>query len=355
MKSILTLIMVCLFFTGTMAQITINFDDIIDVGDSVELAAMDNVPAGFSPGPAGPNQVWDFSNLVADTVYTMTFIDPDSTPYAGSFPLSNIAAEGLIEGFGAEGFAYATKNSSVLKIDGFAGSYDVFVDVVIPFDPPEVMFDFPINFGDSMSQAIVLQARVESPDPLADSLWLKRVMTVNSKVDGWGQVVTPEWTGEVLRIRDERISVDTVWAKVIGFWLYLESETSVMHTYKYMANDAGYPVVQFNTDETGTEYSMVNYLTGIDVGMQEPNDLAYMGFTIYPNPASQKITCIIHGDGIAGEIAIYDMIGRTMERVDVGIGEKDWTFDVSDYPTGVYNVVLRGDNGKNNTKKILVQ
>ncbi len=336
--------MVCLFYAGTMAQITISYDDILDVGDSVELVAVDSVPMGFGPGPAGPDQVYDFSNLQADTSYILGFISPASTPYGGSFPTSNIAAEGLIEGFGAEGFAYATKNFSLLQIDGFAGSYDVFEDVVVPFEPPEIMFDFPINYGDSMSQTSVLQARVESPDPLADSIWLKMVTTVNTKVDGWGQITTPEWTGEVLRIRDVRTSIDTVFVKVLWMWLYLESNTTVSHTYKYLANDAGYPVVQFNTDTTETEFTMVNYLKNIDVGVEEQHDLADIRFTIYPNPASQNVTCSFP-DGIEAEITIYDMTGRVMVRKTASLGDLNFTFDVSDYPVGIYNVVLGGDFG----------
>lgn len=353
MKKIATVISVLLLYLSSTAQITITFDDLLGVGDSVELAAVDTVPPGFNPGPSGPDQSWDFSSLEMDNSYFLGFIDPASTPYAASFPSSNIASEGLIEGFGAEGYAYATKNLSVFQIDGFAGSYDVFEDIVVPFEPAEVMFDFPVNYLDSMEQTSVLQVKIESTEPGIDSIWLKLVTTVETKVDAWGEVTTPAWTGEVLRIKDYRVSIDTVRIKVLNFWLFLESSTNISQTYKYMTNDLGYPVLQFNADETGTEFTMVNYLLDVNTGLQEIEKGA-TAFTIYPNPAKDKLYCSREDGSFEGEIMIIDITGRVLNLLNFNKGSKLQTIDISAYPSGLYQALLKRENGRISYKKFVV-
>lgn len=339
---------------GTLAQITITYDDLLDVGDSVSLAGVDSIPPGTNPGFPGPNQHWDFSYLLKDTVYTLGFIDPANTPYAASFPSSNIAAEGLIDGFGAEGFAYATKNLSVFQIDGFAGSYDIFEDVAVPFDPPEIMFDFPMNYLDSMQQTSTLIITVESPEPPADSIRLKLVTTVTTKIDAWGEITTPVWVGDVLRITDYRYTVDTAWVRLFGFWFYAESGENISQTYKFMANDLGYPVMQFNLDETGTEYTMTNYLLDVDTRISESERIHDVDFKVYPIPASDILFLSIADDNFEGEFLVYDMMGKLMTTESITSASGIRNYDVSSYPSGVYQAVLKGDN-KLSVKKFIVK
>lgn len=354
MKKVTTVISIALLYLTASAQITVTYDDLLDVGDSVDLAAVDTVPPGFGPGSTGANQHWDFSALVMDTMYTLGFIDPAITPYGSSFPFSNIAAEGLIEGFGAEGYAYATKNTSLFQIDGIAGTFDVFEDVVVPFEPAEIMFDFPVNYLDSMVQTSLLQAKVVSPEPGIDSIWLKMTTTVETKVDAWGEVMTPVWTGQVLRINDFRTTIDTVWVKFLGLWIYLESGTEVSQTYKYMANDLGYPVLQFNTDETGTEFTMVNYLLDVDTRIYE-TAASDKSLVIYPVPASKTVYFSISDNEIDAEIIVYDMTGRMMDLLAFNHGSKREQLNISAYPPGLYQAVMRGETGKLSQRKFIVR
>jgi hypothetical protein len=347
-KGILLILLTC-FAWGVYSQITINADDLMDAGDSVRLAAVDTLPPGFEPGPAGPDQLWDFSALTMDSVYQVNFLDPANTPYASSFPASNIAAEGLVE----YGWAYATKNSFLFQIDGAAGSYDMFEDVVAPFNPPEVMFSFPANYLDSMEQTSTIDVTIDSPEPLIDSIRLKVVSEISSKIDAWGEIITPEWTGEVLRFRDERLAIDSAWIKTFGFWVYLESNSTFSVMYKYMGNDIGFPVLQFNVDESGTEYSLVSYMLDVGVGQQELPVEDNFSFDIYPNPASTILNCYLD-NGTDGELVIYDLTGRQLRRqVFTGI-QKQFSIDVSDFPAGMYHVIFRSDEQVHAVKKLLV-
>lgn len=343
------------FLASASAQITITSNDLVSVGDSLKLAYVDTVPPGFGPGPSGANQHWDFSELVSDTLTQLNFVDPDNTPYGTSFPSSNIAAQGLIEGLIDDAWAYGTKNSFVFQIDGVAGSYDIFQGVVAPFTPPEIMFSFPVDYLDSLEQSSTIDIRVESPEPPADSIRIKVVTSVDMTVDAWGELTTPVWTGQVLRFRDTRVTIDSVWVKLLFFWVYLESSTTVTQTYKYMANDMGYPVLQFNADETGMEFSMVNYLHVEGVGQAEWPEDPQVAFTLYPNPASHTVHCKIQGDIADGEMVIYDMTGRVMDRVNIRQGTKAFQVEVSEYPAGIYQTVVRAEEIILGSRKFVVR
>jgi hypothetical protein len=171
------------------------------------------------------------------------------------------------------------------------------------------MFSFPINYLDSLEQTSTIQIVIPSPDPPADSIRVKVVITVNSKVDGWGELTTPVWTGDVLRFRDTRVTIDSIWVKLIGFWIYLESSTDISIIYKYMANDLGYPAMQFNSDTSGTEYSAINYLLNAGVGLSGSRVNKELECQIYPNPAGQVLN-VRWNDRQSGNFSIIDMFGR---------------------------------------------
>ncbi len=342
-------------FTFASAQITITSNDLLDVGVSIQLANVDSIPAGFGPGPAGPDKHWDFSNLIYDTTVVLSFVDPATTPYGESFPSSNIAVEGMVAGFGVEGWAYATKNITLFQIDGVAGSYDIFEDIVAPFDPPEIMFDFPVNYLDSLEQTTTIDIRLVSPEPGIDSIRIKVLTSVDSRVDAWGELMTPVWTGNVLRFRDLRTTIDSSWVKLFFFWVFLETNTSTSIAYKYMANDVGYPVLQFNADTSETEFSGVNYMLDAGMGEQELYTANDIVFDIFPNPASTEIYCRVQHADAEGEIVVYSVSGRLMETLTVTGNRQQYKIDVSAYPSGLYQLVLTAEGSGVSARKFVVR
>ncbi len=356
MKKITLSIISLLMILISSAQITILSTDLMDVGDSVQLANVETIPAGFGPGSAGPNQHWDFSSLEKDTVLSLNFVNPGATPYGSSFPFSNVAVEGLVvSGYGVEGWAYGTKTTSLFQIDGAGGSYEMFEDVIVPFNPPEVMFDFPVNYEDSLQQTSTIDIRLDSPEPAVDSIRVKVVTSVDSRVDAWGEVMTPTWTGDVLRFRDVRTTIDSAWAKVVFFWVFIETNTNVSVTYKYMANNVGYPVLQFNANADETEFSGLNFMLDAGVGEQELFAHNEIEINIFPNPASDVMYCRVQHVEVEGEIVIYDMHGRQLKTLPVTSNQQQYKIDVSAFPAGLYQLVLKADGKGVSAKKFVVR
>jgi len=353
MKRILSSLLALVVSLCSIAQITITVDDLLDVGDSAVLAVVNSAPTGFDPGPAGPNQHWDFTNLHKDTVNVLKFISPADTPYGSEFPFSNVAVEGFVEDLGVQGWAYGTRNAYAFTIDGAGGSYDTFEDIVVPFDPPEVMFDFPVNYLDSRQQTSIIDVRIDSPEPTADSIRVKISTTVDSQVDAWGEISTPVWTGQVLRFRDVRTTIDSVWIKVLFLWIFLESNENIGVMYKYMANDVGYPVMTFNADTSDTNFSGINYHLDAGVGETELAIQDQLSFEVFPNPANDVLTCQFEYT-FEGELHIYDIYGRQVYQKRVTTNQQQARIDVSAFPKGMYQLVAMANGKLVSAKKVVV-
>ena len=179
-----------------------------------------------------------------------------------------------------------------------------------PFEPPEVMLSFPLNYLDSMQQTIVVDVTIASPEPPADSLRLKVVSEINSKVDAWGTLTTPVNTYDVLRKREVRIATDTVWMKLLGFWLYVESSTEVTLKYTYMANNEGIQVAEIESDTSGNNYNNISYLLPEGPIFVEEEEMA-IKLRVFPNPVSSVMN-VAWDERHSGSFMLIDMQGRTV-------------------------------------------
>ena len=115
MKKILLFIAVT--SCAALAQITITSDDInaqFTVGNS-STSKTDTIVNQVDIGQLGSTS-WDFSFLTPNPTYdfVITVVDPNSTPYIGDFPGSNIATRGQADfmGFTANIYSYLSVNGS---------------------------------------------------------------------------------------------------------------------------------------------------------------------------------------------------------------------------------------------------
>ena len=58
------------------------------------------------------------------------------------------------------------------------------------------------------------------------------------------------------------------------------------------------------------------------------------GLSAFPNPATTTLQ--VTGEGLKGELYVYDILGREWIRQSVAIGVKQKTLDVSSLPEGIY-------------------
>ena len=71
------------------------------------------------------------------------------------------------------------------------------------------------------------------------------------------------------------------------------------------------------------------------VGMSEPRTLT---FSVYPNPATNRISIVTSSVSFTGQLSITNLNGR--ELITQPISEPKTVIDISDLPAGVYIVKL---------------
>jgi len=75
---------------------------------------------------------------------------------------------------------------------------------------------------------------------------------------------------------------------------------------------------------------------------------------IYPNPACQQISIRYPKIDTRYSILVYDMFGRMVSELPVSPGQEESQIDVSDYPPGMYSVMVKNENKMIGQKKFIV-
>lgn len=359
-KTLLSFIMIAgVGLYSTHAQITINSNHVISAGSVVENA-QDTTPS-VSIGPAGANQTWNFSSLGQDYIDTLNFKNPAPLPGSSSFPNANIGLEDTGED---STWIFLEKNSLGLFIHGqsFYENSNLFT---VPFAGTVITFPSTMgtNYGGTWSGilgAFPLGQDPDGPGPhgQVDSLRLTRFSTVNSNIDGWGNVTTPFGTFASLRQNVIEDHIDTTWQLVNGNWEIISQTTinylalfnqnvdaisyDTSRTARWWTDDPSsqFPVVELEYDAGGNAIRANWQKSSPTVGINE--NVTVNNFDLYPNPANNQIT--ISTPFKNGAIEILDVTGKLVGNYKVNT-EKT-IVSVSSLNNGLYFYNIFNMNGE---------
>ena len=349
MKNIFLSITACAIASAAPAQITITQNDLAPLYTQMRQA-IDTMPT-VNEGSAGASQTWNFATLPTHRVDTITFTLPQFTPYGGTFPGANLAADNNIDG--TQSFIYLNSASSGIEINGQASDPFGTGVIAFPFSNTETLITFPSTYNTAFTDTAsgVLQMYY-GQDPgigfTVDSFRVHSTVMKNSVMDAWGSVTTPAGTYNALRQNVKRLQYDTIDIYAFGNWFYeYYTQMDSNRVYSYWANSVGFPVAELTDEqETGTITQAWWLQSTALVGIPENNNAA--SASLYPNPASDNITFVSAGTN-AVFITIYDMNGQLVEKQSV-TGDRAG-LNVSSYAAGMYfyqasdangNVVSRG-------------
>lgn len=334
------------------AQITITNADMPDAGDSVRVSY------ALTLGPVDhtltdTNYIWDFSFLtpsaqeriefIAPTAFPFNFLSdmgvvnqsPDSIPGAGELPTNfSDYYKGSSSGFRQVGssFDYAP-----------IGSFSI----PIIYSSPDYIYRFPMGYGNVDSCDASYGFNIPGIGYIGQDR--HRVNTI----DGWGTLITPLDTYQVVRIRSvvnatDTISLDT--AQQTGY--AIQRPTGIQ--YKWLAPGMKLPVLEIdcqvimNTEiVTGIIYQDTLRDSLWQVNVPNTNTSA-PGIVVYPNPADDVVN--IQHSNLEGEIltiTIVDIQGRTtpvevIQNVDLA---GNLQINISDLPAGTYLLNISTTNG----------
>lgn len=314
-KSLLFLMLMGL---SSFAQITIDSDNVISVGDTRYMATDSSPDASIAPGNGGANQVWDFSTLNSESIETLEFIDPAETPYTSDFPDANIA----FTVFG--GYGYLLNSPTGLYLQGFGQDGGT-------LELDELWAEWPMEYENTFGWEFQLDTIVVNtfiPLPGADIIRYKKDTANISEVDGWGSLNTPIGNYDALRVKNTASSIDSVWYKAAP-----TSSTIFASDYNVFSPEN----LTINTFDTVFFTNLgVHDATEVDQATYEANEATSNGgfayttdtFHVFTEPGTYYYVCTPHvGMGMKGTITVVDDWTLFQTNTSTGVSFNWWSDD----------------------------
>lgn len=268
---------------GLNAQITITNSNFLDVGE-VFTQATDTVRV-FSNIPSGANQTWNFSSLIPHNLTTTTGKDPATLPSAINHPTANFAIQQ--ENTNDSTLIYLNRTNSIIESVGaeFSGLSTKYINAL-------TFLEFPATYGSTYIDLAYNEIYL-GQSFVYDSLRIENITISNFEVDAWGTLTTPLGTLPVIRLYKREIVRSTTYGQLQGSWLEINYsvDTSYRHTYFSNNPSTKFPVLEYNTDPTGTStpYSNVTYLSSTQTPLTINPTKEALKFMVFPNPTTDVV------------------------------------------------------------------
>lgn len=235
-----------LLSTFSFAQITITANNVPATGDQLGFA-VDTMPPGYTPSPAGPDQTWDFTALSVDFMYSESIIDPAGTPGAADFP----TATGVIDQGGGFYNYLETRNDGLYVLGIYGDFIGLGIPISVPFDPPQKNFELPSTYQTTYTDNYKAVVTIESPVPQADSIRVINDANAVSEIDAYGVVETPYGFYNVLRQKVTTTTEFSVSFQIFGIWFEQESNVTTDVTYNFFNKEVKGRLLSYTVDSAG--------------------------------------------------------------------------------------------------------
>ncbi|MGB0424801.1 MAG: T9SS type A sorting domain-containing protein [Flavobacteriales bacterium] len=315
-------------------QITITNADMPNLQDTYVRANAVNLE-GFDFSETGADHTWDFSSLESLNTNEQNFVSVSDAPFAYQFLFNNpfdddYVANLVIE---TEGFDTGTDitlddfyqfyklTDDAYSIVGYGATISGF-PVPAKTEPIDVVYSLPIEYGDTHNS--YSEWLIEIPS-LATYL-LKQDRSY--EVDGYGTLILPEGTYDVLRLKMDIAAQDSL--VIPQFEIDVEFDRESVE-YHWLALGEGVPVLQ--ATETFGVVSGITYKSEevIDNVFESP----VFSFAMYPNPA-ENLLWITTGSSESSKVRVTDAFGKlAMDELSIA-GNAPVAID--ELTTGVYFV-----------------
>ena len=360
---------VLLIITATIslsinAQIQLTQADFATAADTVRMSqASDN---GYDYISTGPASVWDFSALTPNSQIIKDFKATSSAPFFVQFLLGSFAPTSYNSTYYLESTAipvaqitsflpvtieniYQFTRSTADSLTTVGLSMNI-SGTEIPFqsDTIETHYDLPLDFGNShYSRGYTLI----DFNPVLDAKWNQHRERTTT-VDGFGTIITPYGTFDVLRVKHDIVEVDSIYYTfpfVGALWIPLPIPTT--HEYEWWTNGEKEPILRITSNEilgneavTAIEYRDIDRY--LDAGISDLTS----EFKVYPNPATTEVN-ISAKQGFSG-FKVFDSKGILIESKVLDM-QMETQIDVANYAVGVYQIQLI--SGTNSSVKTFVK
>lgn len=284
------------------AQPVLNASDFgVDYSSEIFISSS----SALSPGSAGENQVWDFSNLELLPSTSLSISDSSSNPFLSLFPEVNYSYNLLSQTNNIHEF-YKLSNSSFEYL-GFVNLTTTNVENYS--SNSQILFQFPFTYNSTINDTYQQQGSSIEQE-------------LTSVYDGYGTLITPFGTNFNV-IRTKRIRGLN---NVNYYWFTVNPYKPIMTGY-------------FETN------GIIRVFQNIDLSSFQVTNTK-SNFSIYPNPTNGNIS-IKNSNSIDKEVAITicDVLGNAIiENKKFNLALQN--LDLSDFSSGVYFVKITDKNNQ---------
>ena len=330
-------------------------------GDTIRLSETFNIQS-LDPVLTGTNYSWNFTSLIPDAQRVDTFFSVSSTPLAYQFFFNNIilypnhkadfATRGVDIGIPqvpiTEVFNYIKNSSTAYDNVGF-GSNISGIPSSTQNIPVDREYEFPMNYNNSHIVSSAYGISVPGFGYYGQSL------TRTDTVDGWGSLMLPNGTYNVLRVKSILNKIDTTYIDLVGFGSTIPRPEEI--EYKWLAAGKGLPMLKIIT--VAGVVTQIDYQDDFtNVSVEETNKINTVN--LFPNPTKNHLVVDFKSKIVGNlQVALKDVMGRNVGvvyRNNVAVGSNKVIIDLTQHniKSGIYFVEFLVDGEQYYTEKIVV-
>jgi hypothetical protein len=352
MKKIYTLLISVLPIATIAQSITVTTNDLPVVGNYYINAADSTYTAPIPAG--GSSQSWNYATLQNLMQDTLGFISPSSTPYAGLFPLSNLAAHDPTSGT----YIYFISDATGFYLNGAQSPLGIFNGFPLVYNPAEIYVPVPFTYNDTHNSFFrFVYSDTISGIPSVDSIRIIRHTNSNILADGYGSLTLPNGLHpNTLRIKNTMHEFDSIQthSTILG-WIPFLSTQSQTTNYRWLQNGGGSLILEINADSLGQTATSSSYLlTYGAVGINEIK-AGVSDIVVYPNPAAAFVSFSFDKTtGKEAQLTIRNTLGEIVELYDAG-KLNQLTIATNHLKNGIYFYTIADEKGKVSRGKFIVE
>ena len=272
-----------------------------------------------NPGNPGANQTWDLTAAVISSASSWNVVTPSSTPYAASFPGSNIA---MSDGNG--NYVYYNTSASAWQNIGT----HVTTPATLYYADPEDLLRYPFTYNDSYSDTW-------NTTFTSAGFPFYRTGVTTITADGYGTLMLP--TGNITDVLRIHVVQDYQDSSQFGIYTY-DNDQYIWYVNGIRQVVAG--MYTFTTSLSGTSQSGMIYSGAVDI-IETAGLNAKV--SVFPVPAADVVN-VYAQDATVNSMRIVSAIGQEIKTFpDIKFSSRQ--FNVADLAPGIYFVKIDTDEG----------
>jgi hypothetical protein len=344
MKKTTSLLFYIIFIPITLfSQVTLTDLNSPSISDQETEVSIN--PQGITPGEAGPNQKWTFTNFVIKDSAGDKYINPQVTPYFNTFPLSNVC---LLDTC----YNYYIDNGTSFELVGVVSH-----NTIIPYSNPETILTYPFTYNSTFSDSFAATVKI-------DTETIYRTGNVTVTGDAYGDLTLPIGTfNNALRLKH----VIDIKDSTGSFQFSLKTKYTIYEW--YVPGKKFYVFKIINTSISIPGYGNVNTSTAfynpgsMPTSAVQTSDILPTEFKLnqnFPNPFNPS-TVISYQLPVNSYVTlkIYNMLGEEVKTLvdefqKSGFHSSQFTIN-SSLPSGFYLYKLKGGNYSEVKKMMLLK